>query len=130
MSCGAHKDLSKRTASDKVLRDKSFAIICNPKYSGHQLGIASIVLKFFDKKSKETSTDTETEIVFEAKYLANELDTLITRKLKKHKIYSSYQHNIWGVDLAEMPLISNAIRESGYCYVFSIFIANIHELFL
>ena len=45
------KDLARRTASDKVLRDKAFNIAKNPKYDGYQRGLASMVYKFFDKKS-------------------------------------------------------------------------------
>ena len=45
------KDLAKEIASDKVLRDKAFNIAKNPKYNGYQRGLASIVYKFFDKKS-------------------------------------------------------------------------------
>ena len=32
------KDLAKRTASDKILRDKEFNIAKNPKYDGYQRG--------------------------------------------------------------------------------------------
>ena len=42
----------KRTQSDKVLRDKAFKIASNPNYDDYQRGLASIVYKFFDKKSK------------------------------------------------------------------------------
>ena len=42
----------KRTAWDKVLRDKAFNIAKNPKYDEYQRGIASMVYKLFDKKSK------------------------------------------------------------------------------
>ena len=49
---GDFKDLARRTASDKVLRDKAFNIAKNPKYDGYQRGLASMVYKFFDKKSK------------------------------------------------------------------------------
>ena len=45
------KNLTKRTASDKVLRDKAFNIAKSPKYDGYQRGLASIVYKFLDKKS-------------------------------------------------------------------------------
>ena len=38
--------------SDKVLRDKAFNIAKNPKYDGYERGLASMVYKFFDKKSK------------------------------------------------------------------------------
>ena len=36
------------------LRDKAFNIAKNPKYDGYQKGLASMVYKFFDKKSKES----------------------------------------------------------------------------
>ena len=52
MAYGDFKDLARRTASDKVLRDKAFNIAKNPKYDGYQRGLASMVYKFFDKKSK------------------------------------------------------------------------------
>ena len=48
---GDFKDLSRRTASDKTLCDKAFNIAKNPKYDGYQKGLASMVYKFFDKKS-------------------------------------------------------------------------------
>ena len=51
MAYGDFKDLKRRTASDKILRDKVFIIAKNPKYDGYQRGLASIVYKFFDKKS-------------------------------------------------------------------------------
>ena len=52
MSYGDFKDTEKRTASDKVLREKAFNIAKNPKYDGYQRGLASMVYKYFDKKSK------------------------------------------------------------------------------
>ena len=52
MAYGKSKDLAKRTQSDKVLRDKAFKIASDPKYDGYQRGLASMVYKFFDKKSK------------------------------------------------------------------------------
>ena len=70
------KDLIKRTQSDKVLKDKAFKIANNPKYNGYQRGLASIVYKFFDKKSKGSG------IVNEPNYqLANELHKPIIRKV-------------------------------------------------
>ena len=52
MAYGDVKDLAKRTASDKVLGDKAFNIAKNPKHDGYQRGLASMVYKFFDKKSR------------------------------------------------------------------------------
>ena len=54
MAYGKCKDLETRTQSDKVLKDKAFAIANNPKYDGYQRGLVSILYKFFDKKSKGT----------------------------------------------------------------------------
>ena len=51
MAYGDFKDLAKRTASDKVLRDKGFDIAKNPKYDGYERSPATMVYKFFDKKS-------------------------------------------------------------------------------
>ena len=51
MAYGNFKDLARRTASDKVLRDKAFNIAKNPKYNGYQIGLASMIYNFFDKKS-------------------------------------------------------------------------------
>ena len=45
------KDLARRIASDKVLRNKIFNIAKNPKYDGYQRGLAAMVYKSFDKKS-------------------------------------------------------------------------------
>ena len=38
--------------------------------------------------------------------LASDLHKPIIRKFKKIKVYSSFKDNIWGVDLADMQLIS------------------------
>ena len=46
MSYGDFRDLNRRTAGDKVLRDKAFNIAKNPKYDG----LASMVHNVFDKK--------------------------------------------------------------------------------
>ena len=52
MASGKYKDLAKRTESDKVLRAEAFKIASNLKYDGYQRGLASMIFKFFDKKSK------------------------------------------------------------------------------
>ena len=51
MAYGDFKDLTRRTASDKILRDKAFNIAKNPKYDGYQCGLTSMVHTFFDKKT-------------------------------------------------------------------------------
>ena len=51
MAYGDFKDLAKRTAADKVLRNKGLNIAKNPKYDRYQRGLASMVYKFFNKKT-------------------------------------------------------------------------------
>ena len=97
MAYGKAKDLVRKTQSDKVLRDKAFKIAIDPKYDGYQRGLASMVYKFFDKKSKGSGITNESNY-----QLANELRKPIIKKIKKRKVYSSFRYNIWGVDLADM----------------------------
>ena len=75
MGYGKSKDLMKKTQSDNVLREKAFKIANNLNYYGCQRGLASMVYKFLDKKSKGSG------IINEPNYqLANELHKPIIRK--------------------------------------------------
>ena len=122
------KDLAKITQSGKVLRDKAFKIASDSKYDGYQRGLASMVYKFFDKKSKGSG------IINEPNYqLANELHKPIIRKFKKRKVYSSFRDNIWSVDLADMQSLSKYNKGIKYLlcaidllskYVWVIFLKN------
>ena len=51
MAYGLTKNLVERTQSDNILKDKAFKIAIDPNYDGYQRGLASMVYKFFDKKS-------------------------------------------------------------------------------
>ena len=51
MASADFKDLTRRTASDKILRDKAFDIAKNPKCDGYQRGLGSMLYKVFDKRS-------------------------------------------------------------------------------
>ena len=46
MTYGDFKDLTRRTASHKILCDKAFNIGKNPKYDRYQRRLASMVYKF------------------------------------------------------------------------------------
>ena len=70
------KDLKRRTFSEKVLRDKAFNVAKSPKYDGYQRGLASMVYKFFDKKSKGSGVNIE---VTRNEQLAKELHKPIIR---------------------------------------------------
>ena len=73
------------------MKDKAFKIASDPKYDCYQRGLASMVYKFFDKKSSWSS------IVNKPNYqLANLLHKPIIRKFEKIKVYSSFRENIWG----------------------------------
>ena len=101
MSYGKSKDLTKRTQSDKVLRDKAFKIASDSKYLDYQRGLASMVYKFFDKNSSERGVAAGPNY-----QLANELHRQIIRKFKRRKVYLSFTNNIWSVDLADMQSMS------------------------
>ena len=103
MAYGDFKDLAKRTAADKALRNKEFKIASDQKYDGYQRGLASMVYKFFDKKSQ--GSDINIILKFNEQ-LAIELHKPSIRKFKKRKVYSSFRDNIWGADLADMQLLS------------------------
>ena len=111
MAYGDFKDLKRRTASDKVLRDKAINIAKNPKYDGYQRGLASMVYKFFDKKSTSlpdkslNGSGVNIPLKFNEQ-LAKDLHNPIIRNLKKRTVYSRFKDNIWGADLADMQLIS------------------------
>ena len=100
MAYGDFKDLTKITTVDKALRDKAFKIASDQKYDGYQRGLASMIYKFFDKKSQRSGIVNKENI-----QLADELHKPIIRKFKKRKVYSSFRDNIWGVYLADMQLL-------------------------
>ena len=106
MAYGDFKDLKRRTAADNVLRDKTFNIAKNPKYDGYQRWLASMVYKFFDKKTKGSGVTLANKSIPQNEQLAEELHKPIIRKFKKREIYSAFKDNIWAADLADMQLIS------------------------
>ena len=59
MAYGKTKDLVKITQSNKVLKDEAFKIASDLNYDGSQRGLASMVYKFFDKKSKGSGVANE-----------------------------------------------------------------------
>ena len=57
MAYNKYEDLTERTQSDIILKNKAFKIASNPKYNGYERASASMVWKFFDKRSKEIYQD-------------------------------------------------------------------------
>ena len=117
-----HKDLIKRTKSDKVLRHKAYDIASNPEYDGYQRGLGSMVYKFFDKKSmgsgikKDTtkSTADPSALARSSLILADELHKPVIKKVNKRKVYSQFKDNTWGVDLADMQSLSKKNKGIKY----------------
>ena len=63
MAYGKSKDLTKRTQSDKVFKDKAFKIASDLKHDSYQRGLASMVYKFFDKKYALLNKSSGSELV-------------------------------------------------------------------
>ena len=113
-ACFAHdsaysdsKDLIKRTTAATIFKNKAFDIAKDPKYDAHQIGLASMVHKVFDKKSKGSAAKhVNTKLIPQNRQLAEELHKPIIRKFKKRKVYSAFKDNIWAADLADMQLLS------------------------
>ena len=85
MAYADFKDLSRRTASDKSLRDKAFNIAKNPKYDECQRGLASMVQKCFDKTS--TGSGVANNEIKQNLQLAEELHKPVIRNFKKRRVY-------------------------------------------
>ena len=81
-----YRSLEKRTISDKILKDRAYEIANNPKYDGYQRGLASMVYKFFEKKSKGSGIKNE---IRENQQLTSELHKPVIRKFKERKVHSS-----------------------------------------
>ena len=113
-----NKDLINRTKAHKVLKDKTYNIASNPKYDGYQRGLASMVYKFFDKKSmgsgfvKDTTKSSSLES--SSLILADELHKPVIKKFNKRKVYSQFKDNIWGADLADTQSLSKKNKGIKY----------------
>ena len=100
------KDLTRRTASDKILHDKAFNFAKYLNYDGCQHGLASMVYKVFDKKtsrraatlarSKTLATRNKSAIKnknISNKELAEELHKAVIWKFDKRKVQSPFIDN-------------------------------------
>ena len=106
-----NKDLINRTKSDKFLRDEAYDVASNPEYDGYQRGLASMVYKFFDKKSMGSGI-----VKGSSSILADEPHKPVIKKFNKRKVYSQFKDNIWGVDLADMQSLSKKIKVLNIFY--------------
>ena len=127
MAYGDFNDLARRTASDKFLRDKAFNLAKNPKYDGYQRGLASMIYKSFDKTS--ASSGVANNEIKQNLQIAKELPKPIIRNFKKRTVYSEFEENIWGADLADIQLIGKLNK--GFRFLLCvIYICSKYNLFL
>ena len=120
------KDLAKKAAADKLLRDKAFNIAKDPKYYGYQRRLAFMVYEFFDKKTPGSVIKSMPQ----NDKLAEELRKPIISKSKKRKVYSTFRNNVWDADLADMQLISKFNKGFRILLCVIDILANMLGLFL
>ena len=72
-------------------------------HDGYQRRLASIVYKYFDKKTSAGGIKNEKT---SNKELAEELRKPILRKFNKQKVHSSFISNFWGANLADIQLLN------------------------
>ena len=119
-ACFAHdatyfdiKDLAKTTISDKILKDKVYEIARNRKYDGYQRALASMVNKFFNKKTGSGGTVN--------KQIPEELHKPVIRKFKRRKVYVKFKDSIWEADLAEIGSLSSKNKNVKHLCVIDVF---------
>ena len=112
-ACFAHdaaysdsKYLAKITNSDKILKDRADEIARNCGYDGYQRTLASMVYKFFDKKTVSGVSVNE--------QVAEELHKPVTKKFKRRKFYARFKDNFWVADLSEMESLSSKNEDPKY----------------
>ena len=123
-ACFAHdaaysdsKGLTKRTVADKILRNRAFNIAKDPKCDEYQRGLASMVYKFFDKKSEGSGVNTK--LAPQNQQLAGELHKPIIKKFEKRNVHTAFKDNIWDAELADTT------KELNFYYVLLIFLVNL-----
>ena len=80
------KDLDKRAISDKILKDRAYDNAKNCGYDGYQGALASMIYKFFDKKTGSGMNINE--------QLGEELHKPVIKEFKKRNVYARFKDNI------------------------------------
>ena len=88
------------------MKDKAYEIARKYGYDGYQRALASMVHKFFDKKTGSGISVNE--------QLAKSLHKPVTKKLKRRKVYAWLKGNIWAADLAEVGSLSSKNKNVKY----------------
>ena len=72
-----------------------------------------MVYKFFNERTKGSGKNNKGNLLVNSQ-LAEEFHKPIIKNFKRRKVYSSFKDNIWGVDLADMQLISKYNKRIRY----------------
>ena len=96
MAYGYFRDLARRTASDKVLRDEAFNIVKNSTYVGSQRGFASMVYNFFDKKASGRAIKSISNNNLQMNFIKQ-----LFKKIKKEE-FMLHLNTIFGVLILQM----------------------------
>ena len=91
MSYRDFKDFPGRTASDKVMRDKTFNIAKNPKYDGYQRVLASVLYNFLFKKSSAANKLSYVAALYTSAGGAAKSEIMLNQEL------AEYTHLLFGV---------------------------------
>ena len=91
MAYGDFKNWTRRTTSDKILRDKAFNIAKNSKYDSYQRGLASMVYKRFDKNTSGSGIKNEN---MSDQQLPEELHKQIIRIREKKSTLNFYRQHL------------------------------------
>ena len=118
MAYGYFKDLRRRKASDKVLRDKTFNIAENPKYDGYQMILLLWFINSLIKSPLHWQINLLKMVVFMIKLnqMSNKLKNCTNQLSKdlKRRVYSLFKDNICGPDLVDMHLISKFNKRTSF----------------
>ena len=92
------------------MKDRAHEIAKNYGYDGYQRALASMVYKFFDKKTGSRISENE--------QLAEELHKPVIKKFKRRKVYARFKDNTWAADLAEIGSLSSKNKNVKYLLCF------------
>ena len=71
--------LTGRTGSGKVLRDPAFKFTSNPEYDGYKRDIASMIFKFFNKKSISNPDTASGKLIKKTNWTETAISSWITQ---------------------------------------------------
>ena len=120
MADGDFKNLTRRTASDKLLRDRLFDMLKIQTKMDINEYLFHWFIIFFCKTSsdgadKSKILEKQRLSDLARRSLAEESHKPIIRKFEKQKVYSSLKGNIWSDALEDMQLIINF--NEGICFL-------------